>query len=203
MWYEELLHLPFNVHSEYVFNRFLDIKLKGIKMIEVNNGNWTETIITFSEEILHKFNYHVDYEIVKNNNNNNNNQWRITLRVIERINRWKMKIINDASVEFFITDSTVIGDAWNRLLNYAVDNNIEIDVFKIFDALFVEGKFKTLFHKKDYYLYDMYDVRKKFEKVMLDGYMKDIYLKAIDKELEDSKINQYTYSIIDLLNLQN
>lgn len=199
LWYKkEILRLPFNVHSEYIFDRPLDIKLKGIEIIEVNNGFWTEEILTFSEEILHRFNYHVDYEKMDYNNHR-----RIMMRVIERINRWKTKIINDASVEYFITDSTVIGDAWNRLLNYAVDNNIEIDVFKIFDALFVEGKFKTIFHKKNYYLYDIYDVRKKFDKVMLDGYMKDIYLKAIDKELEDSKINQYTYSIIDLLNLQN
>lgn len=197
MWYEEILHLPFNVHSEYVFDRFLDIKLKGIDIIDFWNVNRNEKVLTFSEEILKKFTFNEDYEIL-----DYNTQWRITLAVRARINRWKTKIINDASVEYFITDSTVIGDAWNRLLNYAVDNNIEIDVFKIFHSLFVEGKFKTLFHKKDYYLYDMYDVRKKFEKVMLDGYVKDIYLKAIDKELEDSKINQYTYSIIDLLNLQ-
>ena len=198
LWYEEILRLPFNIHSEYIFDRPLDIKLKGIEIIEVKNGFWTESIVKFSEEILHRFNYQVDYETI-----NYNNQWRITMRVIEGINRWKTKIINDASVEYFITDTTVIGDAWNRLLNYAVDNNIEIDVFKIFHSLFVEGKFKTLFHKKNYYLYDIYDLKNKFDKVMLDGYIKDIFLKAINKEIEDSRINQYTYSILDLLNLQN
>ena len=99
LWYEEILHLPFNVHSEYVFDRPLDVKLKGIEIIEVNGGFWTESIVKFSEEILHRFNYQIDYETI-----NYNNLWRITMRVIEGINRWKTKIINDASVEYFITD---------------------------------------------------------------------------------------------------
>lgn len=199
-WYiNSLIRLPFGIHSEDVlFDRHSELKLKGIKIIEFDNGEYTTNILTFSSEILHKFKYYINEE-----NTNQHYLYRIMNDVCERIDRWKMKIINDASVEYFITDSTVIGDAWNRLLNYAVDNNIEIDVFKIFDELFVNGNFKNIFHKKNYYLYDMYDLRKKFEKVMLDGYMKDIYLKAIDKELEDTKINQYTYSIIDLLKLQN
>lgn len=86
------------------------------------------------------------------------------------------------------------------IMLYSVRNNRKIELKKI--GMISKEQWKQILKPKLYTLFDLEDIKNKFNDVMLDGYMKDIYLKAIDKELEESKI-QYTYSIIDLLNLIN
>lgn len=84
------------------------------------------------------------------------------------------------------------------IMLYSLRNNKEIELKKI--GMITKEKWKQMLKPKTYTRADLEDTKNKFNKVMPNGYMKDIYLKAIDKEIEESKIN-YTYSIIDLLNL--
>lgn len=87
------------------------------------------------------------------------------------------------------------------IMLYSVRNNRKIELKKI--GMITKEQWKRIFKPKTFTTKDLEDTKNKFKETMPDGYMKDIYLKAIDKEIEDSKINQYTYSILDLLNLQN
>ena len=203
-YYTRLLQLPFSIPSEFANENtiYLKLKVKGIKFEEkISEYGWSQDLIIFDESILKKFGFSKD--IIYNPQDNYNRKYDNVLKVCYKILNWKEKVIENARVSYYITDTRIIGEAWNRLLNYAVDNNIEVDIIKIMYELFEKGKYQLVFHKKNYFLFEIVETKTKFEKAMLNGYMKDILLKAFDKEIEDSNRRQYTYSIIDLLNLQN
>ena len=120
-----------------------------------------------------------------------------------RIEEWKRKIIDTSRITYYVSDLKIIREAWDKFLKYIIDNDIEIDLFKILNSLFVEEKYKSIFHKKDYFLFEMIETKNNFDKVMPDGYMKDLMMKAFDKEIEDSHNYDYTYTVVDILKLQN
>lgn len=95
---------------------------------------------------------------------------------------------------------TSLINAFLDIMLYSVRNNRKIELKKI--GMISKEQWKQILKPKRYTRADLEDIKNKFNNVMLDGYMKDVYLKTIDKELEDSEI-RYTYSIIDLLKIQN
>ena len=184
-YYEELLMLPFSTSFESV-----DVKIKSISYV-MENG-----MLYFNEKILNKFNFTKDIY-----SSNYIETYRAIFKVFCTIEAWKKYIINQSKISHYFSDLKIVSDAWNKMLRFAAEQNIEIDLFKILDELFVKEKYQSIFHVKKYYLFNLVDAKCNLDKAIPDGYMKDIIMKAFDVEIEDSRERDYTYSIIDIINL--
>jgi hypothetical protein len=195
--YVELMELPYPFNCANNFVDYGKVKLKGINYVELQKGFcWENCIVYFDEEILNKFGftkdiYTDDYE----------ETWENLYNVFRAIKKWKIKIVNESRISYYITDVNIVSKAWNEMLKYAIDTQIEIDLFKILYSLFEESKYQMFFRDKGYFLFEIVDAKCKFDKAIPDGYIKDIIMKAFEQEIEDSHKTQYTYSIIDIINL--
>lgn len=203
-YYTRLLQLPFSTfpssESEFANENtiYLKLKIKGMEYEEkISEYGWSQDLIIFDERILKIFGFSKDIY----NQDNYNRKYDNVLKVCNKILNWKERIIENAKVSYYISDTRIIAEAWNKFIKYAVDNNIEVDIIKIMYELFEKGKYRLIFHNKDYFLFEIVETKTKFEKAMLNGYIKDILLKAFNKEIEDSSRRQYTYSILDIINL--
>lgn len=187
------MRLPFGCSTK--FNDYLNVKINGISYADCSE-ELPYGMLYFNEKILNKFNFTKDIytdDYIKT--------YRIVFKVYCTIEGWKQYIIDNSKISYYISDLRIIGEAWNNFLKYVSDNNIEIDLIKILHELFEEGKYKEIFRKKEYFIFNLVDAKCNLDKALLDGYMKDILMKAFDLEIEESHRTQYTYSVIDIINL--
>lgn len=195
--YVELMELPYPFNCSNDFVDYGKVKLKGINYVEISERFcWEDCIVYFNEEILNKFGFTKDIYT-----DDYNNTWKNLYNVFRAIKKWKIEIVNESRLSYYITDLKIVSKAWNEMLKYAVDNQIEIDLFKILYSLFEENKYQLIFHDKGYFLFEIVETKANFNKAMPDGYIKDIIMRAFDQEIECSHDTQYTYSILDIINL--
>lgn len=190
-YYEEILMLPFSTSFETS-----NVKIKGISYV-LKNEEFEYGMLYFNEKILNKFNF-TPKDIYTNNYIET---CRATYKVYCAIEEWKKYITTKSKISNYFEDLKIVSDAWNKMLRYVAEQNIEIDLFKILEELFVHEKYRSVFHAKNYFLFNLVDAKTTFDKAMPDGYIKDIIMKAFDQEIEESRKTQYTYSILDIINL--
>lgn len=197
-YYAELLMLPFG--TLFDTENAMNVKIKGMSWVE-KNDEFEYGMLYFSEEILNKFNYTKDIY-----SSNYIETYRAIYKVFCTIEEWKRYIISKSKILHYFSDLKIVSDAWNKMLRYVVEQvrdeqDIEIDLIKILDELFVNEKYKLIFHKKNYFLFNLVDAECNLDKAMPDGYIKDIIMKAFDQEIEELRESDYTYSVLDIINL--
>lgn len=93
---------------------------------------------------------------------------------------------------------TTLINVFIDIILYSLKNNETIELKKL--GMITKEQWKQILKAKSFTTKDLEDAKMKLKEAMPDGYIKDIYLKAINKEIEESKI-KYTYSTIDIINL--
>ena len=89
-------------------------------------------------------------------------------------------------------DINTISCAMLDVMIYCIIHEIEINVMD-----FINVNWNEMLKKKPISYVEWCETEDKFNKAMSDGYMKDIYLKALEQEIHTS-IVEYTYSIVDI-----
>lgn len=191
-YYEELLMLPFS--TSFDTKNAMNVKIKGMSYVE-KNDEFEYGMLYFNKEILNKFKF------IKNIYTDNYIETcRNVFIIFCNIEAWKKYTIEQSKILHYFSDLKIVSDAWNKMLRYVVEQDIEIDLIKILEELFVHEKYKLIFHKKNYFLFNLVDAKTTFDKAMPDGYIKDIIMKAFDQEIEELRESDYTYSILDIIN---
>jgi hypothetical protein len=193
-YYEEVLMLPFS--TLFKNSIALNVKIKGMSYV-LKNEEFEYGMLYFNEKILNKFGFspkdiYIDNYI---------KTCRGLYKVYSTIEEWKKYITTKSKISHYFEDLKMVSEAWNEMLRYVSEQNIEIDLFKILEELFVNEKYRSVFHAKNYSLFNLVDAKCNLDKAMPDGYIKNIIMRAFEQEIEDSRKTQYTYSIIDIINL--